>query len=331
MVPTLSFRSFTVAIACVFRTNSFQALQSRQRGNHPRANRLSSNTCTSAPPTATYLWACAKREADPVRIQNPLTSRSITVHGSVYYDVLRKGFVNHNGNFRRVGEGCGPYDPEPLVTDSITPNVIRHDRQAGIVFCSKPSGLLTAPGKEEPDSLVSRIRKQKIFRNAKPCHRLDRDTSGIVALGLDTPTKKATGSVAKQFQDRTTKKVYVALVAGCIAEDYGIINASVGKGPKTEEGWRPWVIGGDDSREAVTEWQVVERRDDHTKVRVVPKTGRGHQIRLHMASVGHPILGDWLHAPKNIAEMAPRLCLHAEVLELDLNGLREVIVDPAPF
>ena len=207
----------------------------------------------------------------------------------------------------------------------------------------------------------------------RPCHRLDYDTSGIIVMAL-TPHAQRYGQMA--FEDRRTDKTYVALVAGHLVEDEGIVEFAIGKVPDESEEYNRWacdVMGiGDASsseaqgrlqfiegslREARTEWKVSARLSvpinegngkdgndsdgstlvaKYTRVDLKPVTGRGHQLRLHMAAIGHPILGDELHAPKEVADAAPRLCLHAQSLRLPvLNEDQEMVLAsatyPAPF
>ena len=207
----------------------------------------------------------------------------------------------------------------------------------------------------------------------RPCHRLDYDTSGIIVMAL-TPHAQRYGQMA--FEDRRTDKTYVALVAGHLIEDEGIVEFAIGKMPDESGEYNRWacdVMGiGDASsseaqgslqfiegslRAARTEWKVSARlsvpldegngKDGndpngstlvarYTRVELKPVTGRGHQLRLHMAAIGHPILGDELHAPKEVTDAAPRLCLHAETLRLPvLNEDQEMVLAsatyPAPF
>ena len=186
-----------------------------------------------------------------------------------------------------------------------------------------------------------------------------------------TPHARRCGQMA--FEDRRTDKTYVALVAGHLAEDEGVVEYAIGKVPDESGEYNRWacdVMGvGDASeaqgrlqfiegslREARTMWKVSARLSvpidegngkdgsdsdstwmaKYTRVELKPVTGRGHQLRLHMAAIGHPILGDELHAPKEVADAAPRLCLHAETLRLPvLNDDQEMVMAsasyPAPF
>ena len=169
---------------------------------------------------------------------------------------------------------------------------------------------------------------------------MDRDTSGIVVFGL---TSEAHAAVSRQFEERTTSKSYLALVAGHPTKDFGTVELSIGK-RKSLEGFNRWVtLTGDAEkdadivkpREAVTKWKVQERFTVNgatfARVELEPQTGRGHQLRLHMKAIGHPLLGDTLHAPAAVAQCAPRLCLHAHRLQIDWQSFRLEATSAAPF
>ena len=214
-----------------------------------------------------------------------------------------------------------------------------------IMFVHKPPDLLTVPGKTQPDCLSSRVistlpssQKTQYKSNTnqntllpKPCHRLDRDTSGIVVFGV---TPEAHRDISIQFQDRETKKSYVALVAGIVDQDIGTIDLPIGKQKSQDGNYMQWAINGEEKpREAVTHWKVSRRFPDwgYTRIHLYPQTGRGHQLRLHMKAIGHPILGDTIHAPESIAKATPRLCLHAEELEIGVAGERIKAISLPPF
>jgi len=194
-----------------------------------------------------------------------------------------------------------------------------------LLFVHKPSGLHCVPPRDvSQTSLVQQVQTQ--YPTAKPCHRLDFDTSGIVLFGL---TAEAHTVISKQFEDRTTNKTYLALIAGLPTQDEGTIDLEIGK-VKTPLGFNRWACSPTSQelikpRPAVTNWRIVKRfeNNDFSLVELFPKTGRGHQLRLHMKSIGHSILGDTLHAPSShIADCSPRLCLHAQRLEISWEGSR---------
>ncbi|ALZ77987.1 pseudouridine synthase [Rheinheimera sp. F8] len=175
-----------------------------------------------------------------------------------------------------------------------------------VVIVNKPARLLTVPGRHPAnrDCLISRVQSE--FPGAQVVHRLDYDTSGIVLLPLH---KKALSELSKQFQARTIIKQYQALVAGQIAAE-GDIELPIAADPDR----RPlYKICAEQGKASFTHYQRLNFMPDSQISRVLlePLTGRSHQLRLHLASVGHPILGDEFYAPTAIQQQADRLCLHA--------------------
>jgi tRNA pseudouridine32 synthase/23S rRNA pseudouridine746 synthase len=186
--------------------------------------------------------------------------------------------------------------------------VILHE-DARIIVVDKPSGLLSVPGKLEgrDDCLMARL---EVFRpGALLVHRLDCDTSGVMIFAQD---KQAQGYLGQEFEKRRAKKAYVARVAGVIEADRGQVDLPL----CADWEYRPrQKVDHEHGRPAVTDWEVVARGDGETRVRMYPKTGRSHQLRVHMLSLGHPILGDPIYAAGAAREF-PRLMLHAERLGL---------------
>ncbi|MEM9343841.1 MAG: RluA family pseudouridine synthase [Pseudomonadota bacterium] len=176
-----------------------------------------------------------------------------------------------------------------------------------VLVVNKPPGLLSVPGKgpDLADCLVSRLAEP--FPEVLLVHRLDRDTSGVMIFAL---TPHAQRHLGLQFEKRQVRKVYVARVAGVLSEDTGTVDLPLGVD------WpnRPrQMVDHENGRAAVTDWRVVKRSADETRVRLFPKTGRSHQLRVHMREIGHPILGDPFYAEGSAREH-PRLMLHSESL-----------------
>ena len=177
-----------------------------------------------------------------------------------------------------------------------------------VLVVNKPSGLLTVPGKElkHHDSLELRVKIE--YPNSFLVHRLDMDTSGVIIFALSKSTQR---SLNLQFEKRIVKKLYEARVFGNIKEDNGFIDL-----PLIVD-WpnRPLQkIDAKEGKSALTHWQVLDREGDVTRVALMPETGRTHQLRVHMMSLGHTILGDRFYG--NIAEinLANELQLHAKDL-----------------
>lgn len=197
------------------------------------------------------------------------------------------------------------------MTDTYAPpqdplKVLHEDHEIAVI--DKPAGLLSVPGKGAhlADCLIARV--QQVFPQALLVHRLDRDTSGVMVFGL---TKHAQRHLSMQFEKRQTKKTYVARLSGLLTPKTGTVDL-----PLIVD-WpnRPLqMVDHENGKEAITEWRVVRQRDGETRVRLFPRTGRSHQLRVHMLSLGHPIIGDPLYGD---GAAAPRMMLHAEQLRLN--------------
>ena len=185
--------------------------------------------------------------------------------------------------------------------------VIHADHE--ILVVNKPSGLLSVPGKGEhlADCLITRV--QAVFPEALLVHRLDRDTSGVMVFAMSAPAQRHLGL---QFEKRQVRKSYIAELFGELSPKSGTVDL-----PLIVD-WpnRPLQkVDHDNGRPAQTDWKVLRTKDGRTRVRLYPKTGRSHQLRVHMLALGHPIMGDPFYAQGEALD-APRLMLHAEELRL---------------
>ncbi|MFN3526369.1 MAG: pseudouridine synthase [Paracoccus sp. (in: a-proteobacteria)] len=195
-----------------------------------------------------------------------------------------------------------------------------------ILVVDKPSGLLSVPGRGEDraDCLIARLRGA--FPTVLLVHRLDLDTSGVMVFAL---TPHAQRHLSKQFELRQVKKVYVARLAGRLEPKTGRVDLPLivdwPNRPRQK-------VDHAEGRPAQTDWRVIRATDTETRVRLMPVTGRSHQLRVHMTAQGHPILGDPLYAVGEAAAH-PRLMLHAESLRLRHPDSGEPISFsvPAPF
>ena len=206
-------------------------------------------------------------------------------------------------------------------------DVIHQDER--ILVLNKPPGLLSVPGigPDKQDCLASRVQRE--FPGARIVHRLDRDTSGVIVMGLDAEAHR---ELSRQFHDREVHKIYVAIVHGMVEPDEGEVNLPMRKDMDPLNAPRQ-VIDHERGRSAVTKYRVLKRDADRTRLELRPITGRSHQIRLHLQSIGHPILGDDLYAPPEVAAMADRLLLHAQSLWLVHPGAAQPMTfeSPCPF
>lgn len=193
------------------------------------------------------------------------------------------------------------YDPpeEPL-------HIIYQDED--LLVLSKPSGLLSVPGRDEhlQDSLQIRVEKE--FPNALLVHRLDMETSGVFLMAMN---KYAQRNFGLQFERRKTQKVYIARVKGILEEKQGLIDLPL----RCDWERRPvQMVCYEHGRPSQTRYEVVAEEEGISRIKLMPITGRSHQLRVHMAEIGHPILGDPFYADKDAFQMADRLQLHAESL-----------------
>ncbi len=172
---------------------------------------------------------------------------------------------------------------------------------AHLLVWDKPSGLLTVTAKPPGPQDCLEARARAAFPEALLVHRLDRDTSGVIVMAR---TRLAQRHLGWQFERRQVGKVYVARVAGRMADDAGTIDLPL----RCDWPNRPRQMVDPAGKPAETAWRVLAREAQATRVELRPRTGRSHQLRVHLAALGHPILGDPLYGDP---AAAPRLQLHA--------------------
>ncbi len=160
-------------------------------------------------------------------------------------------------------------------------------------------------------------------------HRLDRDTSGVMVIAKN---QKAFEFLKKQFQAREMEKTYRAFVYGEMKQDEGVIDRPIARSRRDFRLWSAQRGSRGGEREAVTEYKVLARRDGFSFLDVHPKTGRTHQIRVHLKAINHPVVCDKLYAPKRDCALGfNRLALHAFSIKLKLlNGKTLEISAPYP-
>jgi len=237
-------------------------------------------------------------------------------------------------------------EPEPLsLKPEPLPLTILYE-DPSIIVIDKPPGMVVHPAYGNPaGTLVNALLyycKDLAGINGvlRPgiVHRLDKDTSGVMVVAKDD---EAFHHLTKQFKNRTVKKVYLAIAYGRFSQDDGLIDSAIGRHPSERKRMSTRTKRG---REAITRWKKVEEFDGCTLLEIFPQTGRTHQIRVHLSSIGHPVLGDPLygrkgrpgtiHDPvfKECVKRMNRQALHAQRLEFThpRTGERVQFVSPIP-
>ncbi|NRD75417.1 bifunctional tRNA pseudouridine(32) synthase/23S rRNA pseudouridine(746) synthase RluA [Shewanella sp. VB17] len=179
-----------------------------------------------------------------------------------------------------------------------------------IIVIDKPSGLLSVPGRDpaHKDSVYARVLAE--YPNAQVVHRLDMATSGVIVLALRRNAEK---ELKRQFRDRETKKTYYARVAGHIKHTTGTVELPlICDWPNRPKQKVDHLLG----KPSLTHYEVISKAARSTLVKLTPITGRSHQLRVHMLSIGHPILGDNFYADPLAKSLASRLLLHAQALTI---------------
>jgi RluA family pseudouridine synthase len=194
---------------------------------------------------------------------------------------------------------------------------------ADVLAVDKPEGLASIPERDTTQeslfSLLSSARQTKLY----VVHRLDKEVSGVI---LFTKNASAHKYFNEQFSQRSVQKSYLALVHGVLPQESGTIDA-----PLRQFGSGRMGVDSKRGKESVTTFQVSKRFEGHTLVEAHPVTGRRHQIRVHLYSLGHAIVGDPLYGEKRWQRQFPRLMLHAQKIECRLSSERMIIIEaPIP-
>lgn len=249
-----------------------------------------------------------------------ITSNSLTVNGKdieVDYRVKAGDLTIHQSKPKT----------EPHINTTI--DLIYNDNE--IIVLAKPSPLpVHASGRFSRNTLIHILALAFPDEDLKLLHRIDANTTGVIVVAKN---KIAANFIQQQFENKTVKKVYIALVEGIVKNDYLDLKQSIG----TEV-----LVGGarkidESGKVSHTEVEILERRDNETLLKVTPHTGRTNQIRLHLAELGHPIVGDIGHKDKAYFEKKPftypndSLFLHAHQITIMHPSTKEEITFIAPI
>ena len=224
-------------------------------------------------------------------------------------------------------------EPEPVeaVPQDIPLDVVYED--ADVIVVNKPSGMVVHPAPGHPDgTLVNALlyhcagTLSGIGGALRPgiVHRIDRDTSGLIIAAKNDAAHQC---LSAQLADHTLARTYECIVVGALREDRGTVDAPIARHPTDRK--RMAVVAG--GREAVTHWEVIARYPGYTHVRCRLETGRTHQIRVHMAYIGHPILGDTVYGAKKEVPGLTGQCLHAVGLRFLHPRTHEVVELSCPL
>ena len=239
--------------------------------------------------------------------------------------LLEQGLVLRNGKPGKKNDKLSPGDvvefsipearPVDIVPTEIPLDIVYEDDD--LLVINKPKGLVVHPAAgHSDDTLVNGLLYalgddlSGINGELRPgiVHRIDKDTSGLLAVAKND---FAHTMLASQLKDHTMARTYEAVVVGSFREDSGTVDAPIGRHPTDR---KKMCVTQRNSKPAVTHWEVVRRYRGYTHIRCRLETGRTHQIRVHMAYIGHPILGDMVYGHKKPELGQDSQCLHAGAL-----------------
>ncbi|HEY48617.1 MAG TPA: RluA family pseudouridine synthase [Dehalococcoidia bacterium] len=248
------------------------------------------------------------------------------------HKLIDDGHVLVNGHHAKASHRLNPGEsievtlpppaPIALTPEAIPLNVVYEDND--VIVIDKPAGLLVHPAAgQRSGTLVNALLARcpdlgGIDGSLRPgiVHRLDKDTSGLIMAAKNDAAQM---SLSRQIKQRTITKGYIALVSGRLSPERGAIEAPVGRNPRDRK--RMAVVSG--GREARTEYKVMKYLEGYTLLEVMPETGRTHQIRVHLAAIGHPVFGDPVYGKKS--PLLRRQFLHAHRLGFRLPSSSEYV------
>lgn len=274
------------------------------------------------------LWP--QREHQLMRLDKYVASQLPDLSRTYLQQLITEGRLLVDGQVRRaafkmtpgqvVTLSLPPTEDFELEAQDIPLDIIFEDDD--ILLINKPAGMVVHPAPGHPrDTLVNAVLHHapsiSIQGSNRPgiIHRLDKDTSGVMVIAK---SNRAQMSLAEQWQERSVIKRYTTLVAGVVEEDSATIDAPIGRNAVNRQQMTTTRSG----REAITHFTVVERFEDTTLLDVQIETGRTHQIRVHLAFIGFPVVGDALYGNKVSARIAERLGVQRQFLHASSLGIR---------
>lgn len=262
---------------------------------------------------------------DGQRLDKFLAANQDKLSRSALQNLLEQGLVLHNGkpaskkSQTKTGDTVSLEIPDAKPTEAVAQNIpldiVYEDEH--LLLVNKPKGMVVHPAPGNPDgTLVNALlyhcrgNLSGIGGELRPgiVHRIDKDTSGLLVVAKDDATHQG---LSEQMSVHSINRVYHAVCYGGFRGDSGFVEAPIGRHPIDR---KKMAITQKNSKYAYTGWQVVERLGQFTHIECRLKTGRTHQIRVHMASLGHPLAGDPVYGPQKVIKELQGQCLHAKTL-----------------
>ena len=260
-----------------------------------------------------------------VRLDLYISKQKEGLSRTMVQKLIESGNIKVNGNKQKISykvqiNDCITIDVPKAKEVDLKPQNIPIEivyEDSDIIVVNKPKGLVVHPANGNPDgTLVNAIMAvckeslSGIGGELRPgiVHRLDKDTSGLLIVAKND---KAHIEMSRQIKNREVKKVYIALVKGVIKENEATIDMPIGRSPKDRK--KMAVIK--DGKEAITHFKVIKRYENYTLLEIKIDTGRTHQIRVHMAEIGYPIVGDMVYSNGKNEFGVKGQCLHAKSLD----------------
>ena len=252
--------------------------------------------------------------------------------------LIHDGFVTVNGKSAKpslklnagdkVDVVIPPETPSQLEPENIPLKIVYED--ADLLVVDKPAGLAVHPAPGHPSHTLANAVLSYLPALAKDAdslrpgivHRLDKDTSGLIIVAKN---RLAQANLSQQFKSRVVKKTYITLVQGKLTPEKGIIEAAIGRDPSHRQRMAVTAKG----REARTEYQVIKYIGNYSLLEIKPETGRTHQIRVHLAATGFPVVGDTTYGLKS--SRFPRQFLHASKITFKLPSTGKEITLESPL
>ncbi len=272
--------------------------------------------------------AAALPQHSRARLQNLIKDGQLKVNNRV---------VTKSGLSLEGGEQIELFVPAPMATELVPENIplVIVFENKDVIVVNKPAGLVVHPAAGHAHGtlihavLAHAPEIEGVGGERRPglVHRLDKDTSGLIVLAKNELAQR---SLQDQFQSREVKKTYIALVEGHPPSANGRVDATIGRDPRERK--RMAVVTPAKGRDAFSEYKTLEKFPEHTLLEVSPRTGRTHQIRVHMAFIGCPVVGDKVYGHKRKPALPlNRHFLHAAKLSLLLPGDEQNSTFEAPL